>query len=111
MTELISDVQKLVVEEYERESEIWGKLLHSDHESYALLLEEFEEAREEVTNTENALMHFWKTVKAKYIPDTPKKETLNSIQTFAILAACEFIQVAELAYKARRTVEERMEDE
>ena len=41
--------------------------------------------------------------------DQDKQSVLTAIENSAIFAACEFIQVAAMAYKANRTIQQRLE--
>lgn len=103
MDKLISDVAELVKEEYARASEKFGATNHSDHESYAVLLEEVEEAQAEVAEVYFQLSRFWELVKAN--DDNPSKVSrLLELERKSLLAACELIQVTAMALKAERTV-------
>lgn len=109
MEQLIKSVLSLKEEEYTRASQEFGATNHSDHEGFALMFEEIQEAMEEVKNTDQRLLQFWGMVKQKDAPNASKQEVLNSIENSAILAACEFIQVATMAHKANKTIEDREE--
>ena len=109
MEKLIKSVQKIKEEEYGRATEKFGATNNSDHESFAVLFEEMQEAFEEVKNTDTTIQQFWKMVKTKGVDDRDKQSVLTAIENSAIFAACEFIQVAAMAYKANRTIQERSE--
>lgn len=109
MEKLIKSVQQLKEEEYDRATEKFGATNNSDHESFAVLFEEMQEAFEEVKNTDTPIQQFWQMVKTKGVDDRDKQSVLTAIENSAIFAACEFIQVAAMAYKANRTIQERLE--
>lgn len=106
MDKLIQDVDKLVEEEYGRASAKFGPVNNSDHESYAVLLEESEEAQSEVAEVHFQLQHFWQLTKAND-DDMSKYSRLLEMERRAKLAACEMIQVAAMAKKAAMTVKNR----
>lgn len=106
MTKLIEEVQELVEREYGRAGAKFGLTNHSDHESYAVLLEEFQEAKVEVGTVEKQLDMFWAQTKHND-SDHDKYRWLMQMQTNAIFGACELIQVAAMAKKAAMTVCER----
>lgn len=108
MDKLIADVKELVDEEYHRAAIKFGATNKSDHESYAVLLEELEEAQSEVAEVHFQLQHFWQLTKAND-DDLSKFSRLLELERRALLAACELIQVTAMAKKAAATVEIRGE--
>lgn len=108
MEDLIKSVQNLASQEYDRAAIKFGLINHSDHESYSVIKEELEEARDEYTALCSSLQNFWELVKSKDADDVDKHTELSSLLSRAILAACEFIQVAGTAYKAQQTIRNRM---
>jgi hypothetical protein len=96
MKELLNEVQASVFMEYGRASEKFGKANNSPHESYAVILEEFEEAKNEVNMFEYNLRSFWNAIKAY----TATKCQLQQMRAIAEKAAAEWIQVAAMCYKA-----------
>ena len=102
MDELITEVKTLVSKEYERASKIHGPTNHSSHESYAILKEELEEAKEELIHTEMYLDRFWRS--ARNDDYASQAENASLIFNKAILAACECIQTAAMAYKSLETI-------
>ncbi len=98
MEKLIKEVTTLVGDEYHRAAAEHGGAAHSPHEGYALIKEELEEAREEMTKLEQQTGHFWTEVKADELTYLP--HYLDEIRKAAILGACELIQVAAMADKA-----------
>lgn len=103
MDKLIEDVKQLVDEEYNRAAIKFGATNNSDHESYAVLLEELEEADAELFQVQNQLDKFWLLTKAND-SDISKYSRLLEMERRAVLAACEMIQVAAMAKKAALTV-------
>jgi hypothetical protein len=102
MKRLLESVQSIVAEEYGRACEKFGPTNNSDHESYAVIQEEFEEACHEFNNTANNINAFWEAVKNNHSTDY-KQAYLSGVERAALLAACEMIQVAAMAYKAKVT--------
>ena len=108
MKELIEEVRDLVQFEYQRAAVKFGTKNNSDHESYAILLEEREESQFECKGVDLCLSLFWDMCKEN-ASDDKKIETCYRLQNRAILAACELIQVAAMAAKAAITIESRSE--
>ena len=106
MQKLIESVRPLVEEEYGRAGAKFGLTNHSDRESYAILLEEVEEAEHELIEVRKKLGEFWNHTRDDE-RDLDKLVILRNLQTAALLAACECIQVAAMAKKAAMTVCER----
>ncbi len=106
MEKLIEEVKTLVEAEYGRASAKFGAVNHSDHESYAILLEECQEAESECMAVHDILGYFWNQTK-RNDPDQEKFKICQKLQTSAILAACELIQVAAMARKAALTISHR----
>ena len=104
MEKLIEQVNELVTDEYHRASYKFGATNNSDHESYAVLLEEVQEADQEFKLVETQLEKFWLLVKSND-SDMSKYSRLMELERRAVLAACEIIQVAAMARKAAITVE------
>ena len=99
--ELKSEVQASVFKEYERAYKKFGKVNNSNHESYAVILEEFEEAQDDMRGLEWNLRSFWGAVRA----DTATKYQLQHMRRIAENAAGELIQVAAMCYKAEKSME------
>ena len=64
MKELLNEVQAAVFMEYERAAKKFGPANNSPHESYAVILEEFEEAQSEANSFEWCMRSFWNGVRA-----------------------------------------------
>ena len=103
MEELISEVLNCVSNEYGRASAKFGPTNNSDHESYAIMLEEFEESQDEMHHLKDEMTAFWNSIKLNS-SDKVKLYECNTMERTAILAACEMIQVAAMARKAAITI-------
>ncbi|WP_258107199.1 hypothetical protein [Christensenella minuta] len=99
MKELKEAVKVLMNEEYERAAKKFGGNFNSPHEVYAVILEEKEEVCWELMDLKYAIDLFWESVKKD---DTEHQDSLRNIEKCALNAACECIQIAAMAYKARR---------
>ena len=106
MNKLIEEVTELIEREYGRAGAKFGLTNHSDHESYAVLLEELEEAKVEVGTLERQAALFWGMTKCND-PDAKKFRLLLQMHKNALYGACELIQVAAMAKKAALTVCDR----
>lgn len=104
MKELLSEIQTSEFLEYQRASVKFGVANNSPHESYAVILEEFDEAMKEGDNFSAVLKWLWCEIKSN-----KPKEQLNArfedLQHFAEHAAAEWVQVAAMCYKARQIKE------
>ena len=106
MEELIKSVVCAECEEYGRASAKFGAVHNSDHESYAVLREEADEAVDAVEDVDNLTDVFFEMVKNNE-EDKVKLDTLNVIKHRAEEAAAEAIQVAAMARKAIETIQRR----
>lgn len=106
MQKLIEEVKELVEKEYGRAGVVFGLTNHSDHESFAVMMEELDEAGVEFDGFSKGLGQFWAMVKGN-APDPDKYSQLKQMELTALLAACEMIQVAAMAKKAAITVCDR----
>ena len=97
MKELKEAVKVLMNEEYERAAKKFGGNFNSPHEVYAVILEEVEEAGDEFDCIRGYLAEYWDCVKNNEVG-----EWFLYIEKSAIQAAAECIQIAAMAYKARR---------
>lgn len=108
MDKLIEEVKELIEKEYGRASVEHGPKHHSDHEAYAVILEELDEAKDEVRFCQSALDKFWQYVKDdnNYLPF--RLNGMKLVYEKALLGAFELIQVAAMAHKAQITINDRM---
>ncbi len=98
MKELLNRVQATVSMEYERTAKKFGKANNGPHESYAVILEEFQEATDCATGFAFLLERFWHDVKNDCT--TTRNGDLKEMQDRAEHAAAEWIQVAAMCHKA-----------
>jgi len=98
MKELLTEIQATVFMEYERAKAKFGAANNGPHESYAVILEEFDEAFDKGAKFKWQLDFFWKSVK----DNTSGAVFLDAMRQFAEEAAAEWIQVAAMCYKATK---------
>lgn len=108
MVELLKDVTECVNAEYDRAAEKWGPVNHSDHESYAVLLEELQEAEQELDCLKSRVQEFWSRVRDDR-NDSTLLFPLKGAATSSRLLVAEAIQVAAMVEKAKETIVSRME--
>ena len=82
--------------------EQWG-LFHSQHEAYAVTLEEVEEAKAEMEELTDALDEYWSTVRCNH--SALALALIKDIENTGYRLACEAIQVAAMAKKTRIMLE------
>ena len=99
VNEMIAEVQRLALEEYGRASEKYGATHHTQHEGYAVMREEFQEAVEALNDVGELLEDkYWSNVRKDNFK--ANKQVESAIYSKAVLAACECIQVAAMAHKS-----------
>ena len=106
MEELIKSVVCAEFEEYGRASAKFGAVNNSDHESYAVLREEADEAVNSMEDVDTLTDVFFEMVKNNE-EDKVKLDMLNVIKHRAEEAAAESIQAAAMARKAIETIQRR----
>ena len=106
MEELIKSVVCAECEEYGRASVKFGAVNNSDHESYAVLREEADEAADAMEDVDALTNVFFEMVKNE--EDKVKLDILNVIKHRAEEAAAESIQAAAMARKAIETIQRRV---
>ncbi|SHI24403.1 hypothetical protein SAMN02745823_03831 [Sporobacter termitidis DSM 10068] len=106
MKDLLLEVQASIFMEYERAKEKFGPTNNSPHESYAVILEEFEEAAADAADFQIKLDRFWSQVKRNISVDV-RNSMLREMRECAEHAAAEWIQVAAMCYKATVKKEEQ----
>lgn len=104
MEKLLKDVRAMAREELERANHEFPPFA-SDHEGYAVILEEFEEMNEEVEATRRTLPSIWRAVKADAAGDA--KNVLIAARGAFLRAAAEAIQAAAMCEKFMRSQEQR----
>ena len=94
MTEL-SKIQELVDEELKEANKKYP-LFSSDHEAYAVIKEEYEECRDELSDMASWISRMWEKIKI----DEENGSEFAFIKNHALYAAAEAIQVAAMCDKA-----------
>ncbi|SKB01042.1 hypothetical protein SAMN05443428_1536 [Caloramator quimbayensis] len=94
MKELIKDVDMVIINELKRAISEHAPM-NSQHEGFAVILEEVDEANEEIENIDTALKMLWERVKRNDNAEDEAKMLLN----YSRLAAAEIIQVATMAQR------------
>lgn len=90
------DVELLVQKELESANKKFP-MFYSDHEGYAVLKEEVEEAETDLMNVKDVLSVLWRYIKRNV--EVPKKRQAELVKMCAIELAVEAIQVAAMAQK------------
>lgn len=96
MNAVKEDVELLVQKELESANKKFP-MFHSDHEGYAVLKEEVEEAETDLMNIKDVLSVLWRYIKRNV--EVPKKRQAELVKMCAIELAVEAIQVAAMAQK------------
>ena len=99
--ELIDHLSEEVIGEVERAKEEHEEFFSSNHEAYAVLKEEIEEALVEIDNIITILDKVWEYVKL----DSDIGRLASRMQKTALLCAAELIQVSGVCEKIIRTEE------
>ena len=89
-------VKYLVQHELDMACDGNGEHFNSDHEAFAVILEEFCESKEELAIISECLYGMWRSVRQ----DNKNGDVLTDIERHARRLACEAIQVAAMARKA-----------
>jgi hypothetical protein len=98
------DVEKLADKERITAEERFP-MFASPHESYAVILEEYEECRDDLTYMGQGLDQMWDSVKQN--ENGGIRSNLSGIRDYAIECAVEAIQVAAMCDKALRSMESK----
>ena len=93
------NVQDAVLAELANAVRNYGASYHSLHEGYAVLLEEVEEAEDDLRLINNNLGLLWQSIKSNDLNDTV---LLTDIEGTAQLLALEAIQIAAVCAKFKR---------
>lgn len=97
MNKLKTTIHPIVRDEVDRIKEQHGQRYHSDHEAYAVLSEEVEEAQEELRLVWRRLAHVWGNRIRQDL--RPGDNDLTFISARAVALAAEAIQIAAVARK------------
>lgn len=102
-------VNQLIQAEYENACKNFGEKYNSLHEGYAVLLEEVEEANDDMTRIKYSLEDFWKWIKqdTKINP----KEIDIVIEEYLKNCISELSQVGAVFMKIKNTLEKKSEED
>jgi hypothetical protein len=98
-------INQAVVYELQKIVKNYGATYASEHEGYAVLLEEVEEAGDDLKYINLLMNELWKEVKS----DSVSKDFLNSIKVGAIELAKEAVQVAAVCERFEETIANKSE--
>lgn len=96
MKDILIGIDKLAKEELEKADKV-NPLFHSDHEGYAVIKEEFEEAVDEIVAAKKCKNSAWESIKVDY-PGGARTE-FRKMRDCIALAAAELIQVIAMCDK------------
>lgn len=104
MEKLLSEVKEIEKTEYGRAAEKFGGTFASAHEGYAVLKEEYEEARDASKMFSSSFHEYWTTIKCnnRY----QGKQFLYRMLELAECAAAEWLQVCAMCAKAIQSEED-----
>lgn len=103
MKELISEIETSAGNELARAQKKFGTYNRSSHESYAVLLEEIEESKDEMGDVHEWLHDYWIAVKKNDVER--QKESLARLAGILSLCAAECVQSAAMCRKALLSIE------
>lgn len=101
MKELKEAARALMYEEYERAAKKFGESFYSPHEACAVILDGAEKAELDLRHFKMLLEYYW-CIDVKRNDMEHQNSRLKEIEETVLNAACELIQVAAMAQKARR---------
>lgn len=101
MKDLLNTVRMTVREEYRRAAEKFGESNNSPHESYAVILEEYEEAQGAGGVFADQMDSYWRAVKNGQ-SEEERNLFLDIMRCYAEHAAAEWIQAAAMCHKAMK---------
>lgn len=106
MSEMKAAVEKLAEKEFESANQKFP-MFHSEHEGYAVIREEIEEAQEYMADTKSCLGGIWAGIRGGYYDADLYKKAALDLKVSAIGLAIEAIQVAAMAQKFIDSQKER----
>ena len=101
MVKLFRSVRGLVKQELTLANKQNDEYFHSAHEGYGVIVEEKTEAWDETINVEGAVDRLLRAMILDRKDDL--HEAAKAVERHAMLAACEYIQVAAMARKLRES--------
>ena len=93
-------INKAVMTETENAKKNYGERYNSPHEGYAVLLEEVEEAADDLACIKNNLGVLWQSIKANDLDST----LTTDIKSTAQLLALEAVQIAAVCEKFKESL-------
>lgn len=103
MNKLYHKVNILAAMEHNEAAKNYGKTFHSVHEGFAVLMEELAEASDEMMGLEDdAMQDLWCAIREDDAEGA--KMAAGGVERFALLLACEAIQVAAMAKKMQDSI-------
>lgn len=96
MNKLLDQVREAVISEHNRAAQLHGPAHASHHEAYAVILEEYCEAKD----AKNAFMDCFQTYWDGVRHDNVSRCNIANMQHYAMQAAAEWVQVAAMCKKA-----------
>lgn len=102
MDKILEKMEAAEEAEYEKILAKWG-VFHSAHEGYSVLLEEVEEAQEEMESLGADMKSFWRMIREDN--DTEAVNIADMMYQDAIRGAAELIQVAAVCKKFMESTE------
>lgn len=97
LEELKKNVQMAISMELVRANKVNNPLFNSMHEGFAVILEELQEAQEELVKADSKLKAMW--IKIRENNTTGALECAQQLKNRTTLAACEVIQAAAMVTK------------
>ena len=101
-------IEEAIKEELKSANEKFGDTFVSSHEAYAVLLEEIEEAKEDIEIINGRKDVYWYAVKNGN--KEMQANELEEIRKLAVNLASEAIQVAAMAVKVLNSLEQKKEE-
>lgn len=93
-------ISKAMTAELESASKTYGETYHTQHEGYSVLLEEVEEAEDDLRYIKENLSELWKKIKGNENDPT----LLTIMSGTALLLANEAVQIAAVCEKYKRSL-------
>lgn len=104
--DMLVKISELVQQEQDNAAVKWGKITNSDHESYAVMLEEYEECLEELQDIKDFMSDFWGTIRQD-CKEPEKMWALKKLSKSCYNLIMEAIQLAGCTEKAMNSICER----
>lgn len=77
-----------------------GDMFSSDNEAWGVMMEEIEEAKQDMKTVDKAMKNFFQSTRTAWTDDMERRGCLTIIQRYALLCAAECCQIAACAAKA-----------